>query len=488
MKIVENHADCSDDSPFGVTDDDGNLIEGGCFETRDEAQAKIEADAGGDTDAAVDGPRFVAVMAIEGFETSDGRWLAAGEGSSRDLPMPFMFMATAAHGGFEPGQSVIAGRWDTIEFTANGQVRGTGTLDGGGEMGQEAERLIRGGFIRSVSIDLGEVGDVETIALELDDDGWPTKSLTVFHDWSIMGATGVPFSAFAGTYIWMEDQDEPAGIPTGMQDLPEGIDWEVPTLMDILASGAPSTAPAAWFDDPELDAPTALTITDEGRVYGHIYQWGTCHIGQPGCLTAPPSRSKYAYFRTGEVVCDDGTRVATGPLTVGTGHAALRGQAALHVTAHYDNTGLAAADVAAGEDAFGIWVAGTVRPGVTDAQIAALRASAPSGDWRRIGGHLELVACLMVNTPGFPVPRAITAGGDVQALVAAAGPHVNGDCGCDGGAGLAQLQAIVARQQRMIDAFTPMILDHYATEFAAAQPVVLTDREKRLLKIAALGR
>ena len=84
--------------------------------------------------------------------------------------------------------------------------------------------------------------------------------------------------------------------------------------------------------------------------------------------------------------------------------------------AHYDNTGTAVADVAVGEDEFGIWVAGAIRPGATPSQVEALSRSSLSGDWRRIGGNLELVAALSVNTPGFPL--AVVASGRVEALVA----------------------------------------------------------------------
>jgi hypothetical protein len=52
-------------------------------------------------------------------------------------------------------------------------------------------------------------------------------------------------------------------------------------------------------------------------------------------------------------------------------------------------------------------------------QIRALRASAPSGDWRPINGSLELVAVCQVNVPGFPIARALVASGKVMALVAA---------------------------------------------------------------------
>jgi hypothetical protein len=83
------------------------------------------------------------------------------------------------------------------------------------------------------------------------------------------------------------------------------------------------------------------------------------------------------------------------------------------------------ADVSVGNDAHGIWVAGSVRPGTPVERIHELRASGQvSGDWRNIGGHLRLVGLLAVNVPGFPVPkvRAKYTGGHQLALVAAGLP------------------------------------------------------------------
>ncbi|MGZ7310528.1 hypothetical protein ACXWQL_09385, partial [Streptococcus pyogenes] len=46
-------------------------------------------------------------------------------------------------------------------------------------------------------------------------------------------------------------------------------------------------------------------------------------------------------------------------------------------------------------------------------------ATAPlSGDWRRVGNSLELVAALSVSTPGFPVRREYVADGQALALCA----------------------------------------------------------------------
>jgi hypothetical protein len=179
--------------------------------------------------------------------------------------------------------------------------------------------------------------------------------------------------------------------------------------------------PAYYFADPQLDGPTPLTVDDDGHVFGHLATWGTCHIGFAGqCVTPPHSTSDYAYFATGAVrVRDaDGGELhtqAVGHITLGTGHASMS-LAAKPAAEHYDNTGSVVADIAAGEDAHGIWIAGRARPGI---DVEQLRASALSGDWRKINGRLELVAALGVNVPGFPIPRARVASGEQVALVAA---------------------------------------------------------------------
>lgn len=179
--------------------------------------------------------------------------------------------------------------------------------------------------------------------------------------------------------------------------------------------------PKEWFSDPQLTGPSPLTITDEGRVFGHLATWGTCHIGLPGsCTTAPRSNVDYAYFRVGYVVTDDGD-VPVGHITMGTGHAA-GGLSARRAIEHYDNTGWVAADIAAGEDEYGIWVAGMTRRTLSADDLHTLRAAALSGDWRDIGGRLELVAALAVNVPGFPIPRLeIAASGGHQTSLVAAG-------------------------------------------------------------------
>jgi hypothetical protein len=194
---------------------------------------------------------------------------------------------------------------------------------------------------------------------------------------------------------------------------------------DSLAAGAvlnlnDQRPPSLWFRNPGLTVPVGITVTDQGRVYGHAAQWGECHVGFDDICVTPPHEDSHSYFMTGEVLCADGTRVAVGQITVGTGHAPLSYRASRAVE-HYDNTGSVVADVAVGNDEIGIWVAGAVRPHAEQARVYDLRASGRvSGDWRRIGGQLRLVGLLGVNVPGFPLKtRARVASGVPTSLVAA---------------------------------------------------------------------
>jgi hypothetical protein len=185
----------------------------------------------------------------------------------------------------------------------------------------------------------------------------------------------------------------------------------------IVAAAAPVNPPKAWFSNPQFTAPTPVRVTGDGRVFGHAASWNSCHTGFSGeCVTAPKSASQYAYFMTGEVLTAEGDYLPVGTITMGTGHADTAWNAA-KALAHYDNTGLQVAVVSAGEDQFGIWVAGSLVPGLPEEKAAELRRSPLSGDWRRIAGKMELIRALAVNSPGFPVVR--TAGKRVQALVAA---------------------------------------------------------------------
>ena len=163
-----------------------------------------------------------------------------------------------------------------------------------------------------------------------------------------------------------------------------------------------------FFENPNLQKPTPLTITDDGHIFGHVADWSRAHIGYSTPTYAPKSPSNYKFFRLGAtrvggLTADGGEDIPTGVITLGTGHPDL-GVSAQDAIAHYDNTGTAVADIATGDDQFGIWFSGMIRD--LDAKtLRILRAAKISGDWRPIDGHNELIAALCVNVPGIPIPR-----------------------------------------------------------------------------------
>jgi hypothetical protein len=174
--------------------------------------------------------------------------------------------------------------------------------------------------------------------------------------------------------------------------------------VSLVASAAERVVPAEWFDDPHLVGLSALAITDEGRVFGHLAQWDVCHVGiAHACVNAPHSYTNYAYFHTGLIETTAGD-LSIGHITLGTGHPTnYKGYVA--AMEHYDNTATVVADVRAGEDEFGIWLAGALRPDITPRQLADMKAAPLSADWRVVGGRSELMAALCVNVPGYPIPR-----------------------------------------------------------------------------------
>jgi hypothetical protein len=418
------------------------------------------------------------IMVIEGAWTGDGRFINPGSLSWRDLPLPVMALTetTMSHDGAK-----LVGRIDSIErrdmteddFDSRLETPfepGTTCLFANGtfdtaEHAQEISRLVMEGFLRGVSVD---IGDVTSELVYLDENGNETEpdeldlfdilfgftadadtdvedpdgdtdvpSVTTIGErilsGRIMGATICPFPAFEGAYIVVGAQPLTAAgqvimpihvgytgerMPSmrlvdkaGQRQLPKGL----------VASSAPMAPPSSWFEDPGLDGPTALTITKDGEIFGHLATWTECHMSYTNqCIKAPHSMTDYSYFRTGCVLCDDDVLVPTGTITMNTGHAELW-EGSETAKAHYDNTGTVAADIAAGDDAHGIWVHGCMRPDIDDLSVRRLRGAALSGDWRSIGGGLELVAALAVNVPGFPVvrPTARIASGGPHSLVAA---------------------------------------------------------------------
>lgn len=350
----------------------------------------------------------------------------------------------------------------------------TGTLENPDAAGRLAAMQVRDGYLAGVSVEYGNDA-YEVECLEMDEDGfcidylmrWTAAeigqvTLTGFQALDsarVIETSGSPSDEGAGQAADGEDAVAAAAGPSTRWTAP------VPLVRRSNLTAAVATvreAPAAAdFDDPGLTEPTPLTF-DGHRVFGHAALWNTCHVGiADACVLAPRSPSGYAHFHTGELETDAGV-LPIGLITMGTGHADVweelgngqrRALTAQETIRHYDDTGTQAAYVRAGEDEHGIWLAGIINPDLPEPQVRALRAAAPSGDWRRIGGALEMLAVLAVNTPGFPVPRTqgMTAGGFPVALVAA-GVITRHGCGCGSGSSTSDLERRLTRVEATIRA------------------------------------
>lgn len=407
---------------FSVEEFSQNVIEASILAARAaDAKERMSLVA---SSAPTEGASFVIPLLIpEQLESGDGRSFTKNAISFRDLPLPLMWQIKTGEGH---SGSVVVGRIDSMERLENGIGNAKGVFDTG-PYGREAQRLVQNGFLRGVSADLDQFEATEVEPENADDSSEDTVSknkLSINHA-RVMAATIVAKPAFQECTIFIPAADagsqEEDVIPNDgiyEESVDSFADMQAITASGFLESEIPVAPPTEWFQKPALTKATPLTVTPEGKVFGHIAAWHVNHIGMPRATRPPRSKSKYAYFHTGVVRTAEGIDMPVGQLTLAGGHASLQADARA-AAKHYDDTASAIADVHAGEDDYGIWVAGSLRPDATEAQIRALRASAPSGDWRPIGGSLELVAVCQVNVPGFPIARAMVAGGAVMALVAA---------------------------------------------------------------------
>lgn len=338
--------------------------------------------------------RFTTVLGRLGMPTGDGRIISPGGLTSRDLPLPLAWQRESLEGH---SGSVVVGRLETLEFHQD-MVTGTGTmLDVDGAW--DAEQLIEAGVI-------GPSMDLDDITYVVDD-----QDRVVITSARVAGATLVAIPAFAEVSITLDPLPAP-DVSRETLDAPCDPATEdcspITNYSDsyVLAAGNVSREtlpPLEWFARPASVGPVTV---EDGRVSGYMATWGTCHIGLPGCTTAPSSRTGYAHFLRQEQRTATGETIPVGVLTVGGGHA---DPAAGIVPAmqHYDDVGSAVARVFAGEDEHGIWLAGYVPDYADPAKVAQLADLDVSGDWRRVGGNLEMVAVCAVNTPGFPVLKKV---------------------------------------------------------------------------------
>lgn len=372
---------------------------------------------------------FTGIAVFEGIPTGDGRFIEADALRWDDvLPVPLQYSFSG--GGHE--QTVDVGWVDS--FTRKGaEIQMAGRYDLSTENGREAAKLAdqadgTPGLTSHVSIVMDEMSFSVKVRSEVIDQ--MEEEMQALMEGEVPEESGPDENGYVTVYTY-NDGDEMMFVTdaqiravtmvstAAFKDAKVALTGEMVDA-PLVASAAPLAPPAAWFEDPHLTGPTKMRYTAEGRVYGHLAADRTCHIGFLNeCIAPPKSEHDYAFFKTGTTLTAEGDEIHTGVITMSTLHANPKLSASA-AQAHYENTGLAMADVNVGQDAYGIWIAGALRPKVTEEQKRDLRGATLSGDWRGIQGNRELIGALAVNTGGFPIPetQGYVSHGEEMSLVA----------------------------------------------------------------------
>jgi hypothetical protein len=461
------------------------------------------------------GTKFRTMLAPIGLSTGDGRRFAEGGISLADIPFPFEW-ARSREGGHDGAVSVgvvqeatvltvkeaVAADWVSADAAkgldpkmtavwAKGQMYDDAdreTMPRLAEDVAEAMHLMSGGTL-GPSVDLDSFEGVpvmegtddpvtwEVIESYYEEHGEEPKLELLITEGRVRAATLVSIPAFAETSRPLELIE---------------ADEDTESALALVASVATQTRPpVAAFTLPELDGPTPITWDwENGRVFGHIATWQTCHVGYADvCVTAPKDSSgAYAAFNRFPVETEDAGTVWAGRITVGGRHASLDLDASRTMTVYDEKT--VAAHVRAYTDAYGIVVAGPIELPEDSPHRAALDRRKVSGDWRETSEGLSLVEVLALSPgprahaePGFPIPGTFSRAGRQVALTAALGPDP------DAGTLLRSTAAVVD-----VDALAEALERRQADRAARAQAVEelaaalkdVTDKERAELA-AALG-
>ncbi len=258
---------------------------------------------------------MLALIAPEGKATSDRRLINPGALTWREN-LPLMFRDRDTHGaGSNTPETVHVGNVTNLRRQTIGDetwVVGDVTYDSD-EQAREAERLAREDKLSGISLD-GAGAESEIVITSTDEFGEPTDWLETITAMEIVGVTQVPMPAFDGARL-------------------------VDTLDTPMVAAGSWRPPRDWFEMPEPDQPTPLTVLPSGQFYGHAANgWDQCHIGyQNACVTPPASPTGYARFNRRTITCDDGSEVLAGNISMGIGHAPLSLSAEKTVD-HYDHT------------------------------------------------------------------------------------------------------------------------------------------------------
>lgn len=341
------------------------------------------------------------------------RILHSEGGGARDLPRTIY--AQFAQGDGHSGAVAIGALHEFTLDEANGALRdGKGWLADIPEA-RKAALMVKTEALKHNSIDLSEVKGHIDIAFENDE----PKIEMHFDEWKLGATTLVGKPAFANAHATMPDDEIAAALGDDDEPLiyqgPYVINFEMwPEDAEVMA-GLGTLPPWDYFHRAEPARHHKFWVEDADAngwypVYGHLGLWDTQHDGISTPTFIPRPRDNYASFNKPSVLTDKGM-VEAGPICLYGGHFSL--------SKALDSVEAAWCDVRVVAGKHGPWMCGVVRPGVTEEQIYAARASRVSGHWK--GGRLKAV--VSVNAEGFDVPGSgfafkTNARGEVTELVA----------------------------------------------------------------------
>lgn len=383
------------------------MPDGGCMDDTDmpktyadEAQPQTFADE-----------PWQGILTVEGAESGDGRMFSLGSLDWAQLPLPLMYQPAnvGGHNG-----SIMVGQI-TQAARKGSEIAGWGTVSGealAGEHGDGIRQMMESG---GVSVDVDKVKDADVEMIYADEEsagGFMSKpETTIFHRGRIRGATLVAFPAFVEAKLHFTNQVTTAAADCGCDDNDlEAYEFDADEPLTAAAHTItiPDLPKASWFDRPtDVKMYGALTVTDEGRVFGRLAPSNVTHRAVK--RRVPMRTVDYSRWMNKETIVEGGERIVTGVITMNCGHAATDNYGTLaNRKEHYDNSCSIAANVRIGEDADGVWVAGALRHGVTSEQVSTMMGCQLSGDWQPHPdrpGVTEFIAALLVPVPGFPQAR-----------------------------------------------------------------------------------
>ena len=353
---------------------------------------------------------FRMVLIEEGVRTTDRRMVLPNALSWRDLPLTLGYQGTTPSGFNPHGDAVASARIEEIERVPHPSIEGAFRLTSTGaftadEDGRRAAEAVRSQKVRGIS------ADVEAIEVRYDaeidpESGEVISETEVLVEGRVMGAIITPHPAFADATIEVD------GDP-----VEEEVD-DAAEIEDAIAASASRGISFSFFEDLVLDGLTPFTVEEipglEGtyEVFGHIAPRNACHLGLPGCRTVPIDETGYAYFHTKAFTTTDRGKISVGLLTMGGLHTDLSTLANTpeeELRQSFENMETVTCFVRAGHDAFGVWVHGVTRMGITPEAVELLAASNPSGEWKPVRGKSALMRVHNVPTGAFPVPRVLVA-------------------------------------------------------------------------------